>query len=82
MMHSETKTIYGTNIFGIIAMLHQLHRWWLIRKLRSHWNKERHFFTKYRESASSKCFADAFDVDQRYEFIRELVRDHQQRGAI
>ncbi|WP_273827673.1 hypothetical protein [Providencia rettgeri] len=82
MMRSETKTIYGANIFGILAMFKEIRRWWLIRQLRRHWNKERYFFTKYRESVHSKCLVDAFDIDQRYEFIRVLVTDHQQRGVI
>ncbi|WP_247602675.1 hypothetical protein [Providencia rettgeri] len=82
MMRSESKEIYGANVFGIIAMLKEIRRWWTIRKLRNHWNKERYFFTKYREIAHLKCLADGFDIDQRYEFIRVLVADHQQRGAI
>lgn len=82
MMRSEAKKIHGTNVFGIIAMLKEIRRWWTIRKLRNHWNKERYFFTKYRELPHMKCLADGFDIDQRYEFIRVLVADHQQRGDI
>ncbi|HHR6138083.1 TPA: hypothetical protein ACS72F_001977 [Providencia alcalifaciens] len=41
MMRSEAKKIYGTNVFGIVAMLHQLRRWWAIRDLRSRWNDSR-----------------------------------------
>lgn len=41
-MRSETKTIYGANVFGLVAMFHQLRRWWAIRELRSFWNQDRY----------------------------------------
>ncbi|MEX5948566.1 hypothetical protein [Providencia huaxiensis] len=35
MMRSETKTIYGVDVLGMIAMFKQLRKWRTIRKLRN-----------------------------------------------
>jgi len=41
MMRSETKTIYGVDVLGMIAMFKQLRKWRTIRKLRNRWNQSR-----------------------------------------
>lgn len=81
-MRSEAKKIYGTNVFGIVAMLHQLRRWWAIRELRSFWNADRYFLVICRKFKHLNCHIDSFNVQQRYEFVREFIKHHQQRGTI
>ncbi|WP_230088692.1 hypothetical protein [Providencia sp. wls1943] len=82
MMRSEAKKIYGTNVFGIVAMLHQLRRWWAIRDLRSRWNDSRDGLVICRKFSHLSYYADYFQVQQRYKRIRMFAKAHQQRGAI
>lgn len=82
MMHSESKEIYGANVFGLVAMLHQLRRWRAICELRSFWNADRYFLVLCRKFKHLNCYVDDFNIQQRYEFIREFTKDYQQRGAI
>ena len=37
-MRSESKEIYGVNVFPVLAVLHQIRRWWVLRNLKDHWN--------------------------------------------
>lgn len=82
MMRSEAKKIYGTNVFGIVAMLHQLRRWWAIRELRGCWNDSRDGLVICRKFSHLSHYADYFEVQQRYTRIRLYTKAHQQRGAI
>lgn len=82
MMRSETKTIYGVDVLGMIAMFKEIRRWWTIRELRSFWNADRYFLVMCRKFKHLNCHVDSFNAQQRYEFVREFVKHHQQRGAI
>ncbi|HHR6130127.1 TPA: hypothetical protein ACS72K_001731 [Providencia alcalifaciens] len=82
MMRSEAKKIYGTNVFGIVAMLHQLRRWWAIRDLRSRWNDSRDGLVICIKFSHLSHHADYFEVHQRYTRIRLYTKAHQLRGAI
>lgn len=82
MMRSEAKKIYGTNVFGIVAMLHQLRRWWAIRELRGCWNDYRSALVACRKFNHLNSVSEHFNVQQRYKRIRMFAKAHQQRGAI
>ncbi|MGO2335951.1 hypothetical protein [Providencia sp.] len=82
MMRSESKEIYGVNVFGLIAMFKQLRKLWVIRKLRRRWNDSRRDLITCRKFRHLNHHADHFQVKQRYEHIRLYVETHQQRGAI
>ncbi len=82
MMRSETKTIYGVDVLGMIAMFKQLRKWRTIRKLRNRWNQSRRDLVTCRKFRHLNHHADDFQVQQRYKHMREYVKSHQQRGAI
>ncbi|WP_430248258.1 hypothetical protein ACIH2S_06075 [Providencia sp. PAZ2] len=82
MMRSEAKKIYGTNVFGIVAMLHQLRRWWAIRELRGCWNDSRSALVACGKFNHLNSVSEHFNVQQRYKRIRMFAKAHQQRGAI
>ncbi|WP_272659195.1 MULTISPECIES: hypothetical protein [Providencia] len=82
MMRSETKTIYGVDVLGMIAMFKQLRKWRTIRKLRNRWNQSRRDLVTCRKFRRLNHHADHFQVQQRYKHMREYVKSHQQRGAI
>lgn len=82
MMRSEAKKIYGTNVFGIVAMLHQLRRWLAIRELRGCWSDSRDGLVICRKFSHLNHHADYFEVQQRYTRIRLYTKAHQQRGTI
>lgn len=82
MMRSETKTIYGVDVLGMIAMFKQLRKWRTIRKLRNRWNQSRRDLVTCRKFRHLNHYADDFQVQQRYKHMREYVKSHQQRGAI
>ena len=81
-MSSESKEIYGVNVFGMIAMFKQLRKWRTIRKLRKRWNDSRRDLVTCRKFRHLNHHADYFQVKQRYKHIRLYVETHQQRGAI
>ncbi len=81
-MRSESKEVYGTNVLGLVAMLHQLRRWWAIRELRQHWKLDRYFLVTCRKFNHLNCHIDSFNFHRRYEFIRMFTEYHLQRGAI
>lgn len=81
-MRSESKEIYGVNVFGMIAMFKQLRKWRAIRKLRKRWNDSRRDLVTCRKFRHLNHHADHFQVKQRYKHIRLYVEAHQQRGAI
>lgn len=82
MMRSETKKIYGANVFGMIDTLHQLRRWWAIRELRGCWNDSRSALVACRKFNHLNSVSEHFNVHQRYKRIRMFAKAHQQRGAI
>lgn len=82
MMRSEAKKIYGTNVFGIVATLHQLRRWLAIRELRGCWNDSRSALVACRKFNHLNSVSEHFNVQQRYKQIRMFAKAHQQRGAI
>ncbi|MEQ5184085.1 hypothetical protein ABN222_06090 [Providencia alcalifaciens] len=81
-MRNEAKKIYGTNVFGIVAMLHQLRRWLAIRDLRSRWNDSRDGLVICRKFSQLSHHADCFQVQQHYCRIRLYTKAYQQRGVI
>ncbi|MEX6157874.1 hypothetical protein AB7309_22160 [Providencia manganoxydans] len=81
MMHSESKEIYGVNVFGSVAMLHQLRRWWVISKLRRRCKRDRKLLVFLRKRGMHLSTASV-EADIRYKRIRLLFKDYQQRGAI
>lgn len=81
-MRSEAKKIYGTNVFGIVAMLHQMRRWLAIRELRGCWKDSRSALVACRKFSHLSHYADYFQVQQRYTRIRLYTKAHQLRGAI
>ncbi|EKT55487.1 hypothetical protein [Providencia sneebia] len=81
MMHSESKDVYGTDVFGLIATFHQVRRWWVIRKLRKDWNDSRYCLVMCRKFSLVR-YEGNFSVQERYAVIRIYAEYHQQRGAI
>ncbi|HHR6334798.1 TPA: hypothetical protein ACS735_002637 [Providencia alcalifaciens] len=81
-MRSEAKKIYGTSVFGIVAMLHQLRRWLAIRDLRSRWNDSRDGLVICKKFSHLNHYADYFQVQQRYCRIRLYTKAYQNRGVI
>lgn len=82
MMRSESKEIYGVDVFGIISMLKEIRRWWIIRGLRDYWKKDRYFLVMCRKFKHLNHHIDSFNVQQRYEFVSKFAKHHQQRGVI
>ncbi|ENY6787171.1 hypothetical protein ACF1CY_004706 [Providencia rettgeri] len=81
MMRSETKTIYGVDVLGIISMLKEIRRWWVISKLRRRCKRDRKLLVFLRRRGMHLSTASV-EVDIRYKRIRLLFKFHQQRGAI
>ncbi|MEX9782231.1 hypothetical protein AB7315_21550 [Providencia manganoxydans] len=82
MMRSESKEIYGANVFGLVAMLHQLRRWWILRELRLNWAENYKYLVMCRKHSHLNKHIEYFSIQQRYERIRLFAMPHQQRGAI
>ncbi|MBG5927937.1 hypothetical protein [Providencia rettgeri] len=80
-MRSESKDIYGANVFGLVAALHQLRRWWVISKLRRRCKRDRKLLVFLRRRGMHLSTASV-EVDIRYKRIRLLFKSHQQRGVI
>ncbi|WOC01193.1 MULTISPECIES: hypothetical protein [unclassified Providencia] len=81
-MRSESKEIYGANVFGLMAMFHQLRRWLVIRELRGCWSDSRRGLVACRKFNHLNSVSEHFNVQQRYKRIRMFVKPHQQRGVI
>lgn len=81
-MRSDSKDIYGVNVLPLIAIIHQVRRWWTIRKLCNRWNESRRDLVFYRELPYLSHRAKYFQVQQRYKHMRQYVKVHQQRGDI
>lgn len=81
-MRSETKTIYGVDVLGMIAMLKEIRRWWTIRELRGCWNDSRRGLVACRKFNHLNSVSEHFNVQQRYKRIRMFAKPHQQRGVI
>ncbi|MEY0558033.1 hypothetical protein AB7334_18020 [Providencia rettgeri] len=81
-MRSESKEIYGANVFGLVAMLHQLRRWWAIRELRHQWNQDRYFLTISRKYKHLNCLVDGFSVQHRYKHVRLFAEVFKQKEII
>lgn len=78
MMHSESKEIYGANVFGLVALFcHVFPHRQTTRKLQREWVEERKTCAELKQSGSGYV-----DFEYRYKNIRQLAKSHQQRGAI
>ncbi|MCC8367987.1 hypothetical protein J8V57_17240 [Xenorhabdus sp. PB61.4] len=73
------KEIYGVKIFPMVVMLHQIRRWWALRKLRNWWRADMRFLKVLRQH---KRICDHLNFYKRYRLIRLLAEDEQQRGNI
>lgn len=81
-MRSESKTIYGVDVLGMIAMLKEIRRWWISRELRGCWNDSRRGLVACRKFNHLNSVSEHFNVQQRYKRIRMFAKPHQQRGVI
>ncbi|ATG18056.1 hypothetical protein CO695_17755 [Providencia alcalifaciens] len=81
MMHCESKEIYGVDVLGLVAVWHQLRRWWLIGKLRKRCKRDRKLLVLLRRRGMHLATA-SLGVDIRYKRIRLCFEYHQQRGDI
>ncbi|WP_340609408.1 hypothetical protein [Xenorhabdus bharatensis] len=73
------KEIYGVKIFPLVVMLHQIRRWWALRKLQNGWRADMRFLKVLRRH---KLTCDHLNFYKRYRLIRLLAEDEQQRGNI
>ncbi|MGO2306732.1 MAG: hypothetical protein ACTH5W_18730 [Providencia sp.] len=79
-MRSESKEIYGVNVFGLIAVIKQLRRWWLICELRGTWNDDRKLLVIFRQRGIEN-HTGTLSVQQRYMRIIELAKDYQLKSG-
>lgn len=81
MMRSESREIYGVNVFPMIAMCHQFKKWRTIRLLRKFWQEDR----KLRNLAIKCGYRSGwyyFNYQNRYQLIKIISKSHQQLGDI
>lgn len=81
-MRSETKTIYGVDVLGMVAMLKEIRRWWILRQLRKDWNHSYKSLLLCRKFSHLSNYEDLFNIENRYDFTRSFVKYHQLRGTI
>ena len=80
-MRSESKDIYDVSVFPVLAVLHQIRRWWVLRDLNRAWSDDR-FFEKHIQRRGWLHIADAFTFYSRYQRLREAVKAYQGKGVI
>ncbi|MGJ7167817.1 hypothetical protein ABMZ84_19665 [Morganella morganii] len=81
IMRSESKEIYGVSVVPVMAVLYRFIRWWVLRDLKRAWTDDR-FFEKHIQRRGWLHIADAFTFHSRYQRLREVVKTHQNKGAI
>ncbi|HCR4019779.1 hypothetical protein [Morganella morganii] len=80
-MRSESKEIYGVSVFPVLAVLHQIRRWWVLRDLKDHWNS--------RHKVNSICRRHGWDdlirfqnIERQYFMTRATAKRYQSEGVI
>lgn len=81
MMRSESKEIYGVNVIPVLAVLHQVRRWWVLRDLKDHWNS-RHKVIRICRSRGWYDHIRFENIERQYFMTRQAARCHQCEGVI
>ncbi len=81
MMRSESKEIYGVNVISVLAVLHQVRRWWVLRDLKDHWNS-RHKVIRICRSRGWHDHIRFENIERQYFMNRQPARRHQREGVI
>lgn len=80
-MRSESKEIYGVNVFPVLAVLHQIRRWWVLRDLKGHWNN-RHKVIRICRSRGWDEHIRFQNIERQYFMTRATVKRYQREGVI
>ncbi len=80
-MRSESKEIYGVNVFPVLAVLHQIRRWWVLRDLKGHWNN-RHKVIRICRSRGWDEHIRFKNIERQYSMTRATAKRYQRKGVI
>lgn len=80
-MRSESKEIYGVSVFPVLAVLHQIRRWWVLRSLRKRWAERRTVIfigldTEWNEHIRFQ------NIERQYFMTRATAKRYQREGII
>lgn len=80
-MRSESKEIYGVNVFPVLVGLLHIRRWWVPRDLKDHRNS-RH---KVIRICCSRGWDDRVrfkNIERQYSMTRATAKRYQREGVI
>ncbi|MEY1089434.1 hypothetical protein AB7160_11290 [Morganella morganii] len=80
-MRSESKEIYGVSVFPVLAVLHQIRRWWVLRDLKGHWNR-RHKVIRICRSRGWDDHIRFKNIERQYSMTRATAKRYQRKGVI
>ncbi|EMG9191510.1 hypothetical protein ISO73_05390 [Morganella morganii subsp. morganii] len=80
-MRSESKEIYGVSVLPVLAVLHQIRRWWVLHDLKDHWNS-RHKVIRICHSRGWDDLIRSQNIERQYFMTRATAKCYQHKGVI
>ncbi|HCM62759.1 MAG TPA: hypothetical protein DIT05_09470, partial [Morganella sp. (in: Bacteria)] len=80
MMRSESKEIYGVNVISVLAVLHQVRRWWVLRDMKNHWNS-RHKVIRICRCRGWHDHIRFENIERQYFMTCQEAKRHQREGV-
>ncbi|ARM67998.1 hypothetical protein [Morganella phage IME1369_02] len=80
-MRSESKEIYGVSVLPVLAVLHQIRRWWVLHDLKDHWNS-RHKVIRICHSRGWDDLIRFQNIERQYFMTRATAKRYQCEGII
>ena len=75
-MRSESKEIYGVSVLPVLAVLHQIRRWWVLHDLKDHWNS-RHKVIRICHSRGWDDLIRFQNIERQYFMTRATAKCYQ-----
>lgn len=77
----NTREVLGAPVLSLMAWIHQVRRWCVLRHLRRLWEDNQHLRQIARERHWDLVLS-AFNVEYNYRFIKAEARTRQQKGIL
>jgi hypothetical protein len=80
-MKPITREVMGVTVFPLIAVVQQIHRWWVVRYLRRYFAADLLLLRIARER-KWVTVVEFFNIENRYQFIKLMAKAEKQRGNL
>lgn len=77
----NTRQVLGAPVLSLMAWVHQVRRWCVLRHLRRFWEDNQHLRQIAREHHWDLVLS-TFNTDDNYRFIKVEARTRQQKGIL